>query len=106
MILPLKPLSVNQAWQGKRFKTPEYKAYERAALLLLPAIKIPIGKLRIELDFYFSNQASDLDNPQKPTLDILQKRYGFNDKDIYELITRKHIVKKGEEKTEIKITNL
>jgi hypothetical protein len=27
-IAHIKPLSVNKAWQGKRFKSPEYKSYE------------------------------------------------------------------------------
>jgi hypothetical protein len=35
-----KPLSVNLAWQGKRFKTPIYKAYEKELLLRMPAKKI------------------------------------------------------------------
>jgi Holliday junction resolvase RusA-like endonuclease len=27
--IEMAALSVNQAWQGRRFKTPEYKRYER-----------------------------------------------------------------------------
>ena len=37
--LKYKPLSVNICWQGKRFKTTEYKKYERDLLMILPQIK-------------------------------------------------------------------
>ena len=93
-----KPLSVNEAWQGKRFKTPAYKAYEETILLTMPKGKIDAEQmLRVEFFFGFSNKASDLDNPVKLLLDIAQKKYGFNDKNIYELNVRKCIVKKGDE---------
>jgi len=38
--LNIKPLSVNQAWQGRRFKTHKYHVFERAVLLMLPNITI------------------------------------------------------------------
>jgi Holliday junction resolvase RusA-like endonuclease len=93
-----KPLSVNLAWQGKRFKTPAYKSYEKEMLLRMPAGKVAEDQmLRIEFFFGFSNAASDLDNPIKLLLDLAQKKYGFNDKMVYELNVRKCIVKKGDE---------
>ena len=102
-----KPLSVNEAWQGKRFKTPTYKAYEETILLTMPKAKIDVEQmLRIEFFFGFSNKASDLDNPVKLLLDIAQKKYGFNDKNVYELNVRKCIVKKGEEFIQMGIYSL
>ena len=98
VVAHIKPLSVNQAWQAQRFKTRSYQDSERRALLLLPPIlDIPAGDLSIVLEFGFSNRASDLDNPVKPIMDILQKRYGFNDAQVmhYQLI--KKIVPKGSE---------
>jgi Holliday junction resolvase RusA-like endonuclease len=93
-----KPLSVNQAWQGKRFKTPIYKAYEKEMLLRMPAGKIDLDQmLRVEFFFGFSNKASDVDNPVKLLIDIAQKKYGFNDMNIYEINIRKCIVKKGDD---------
>jgi Holliday junction resolvase RusA-like endonuclease len=93
-----KPLSINEAWQGKRFKTPAYKRYEQAMLLLMPKGKVDLDQmLRVEFFFGFSNKASDLDNPVKLLMDIAQKKYGFNDKNVFELNVRKCIVKKGEE---------
>ena len=53
--LKIKPLSVNDAWQGKRFKTDTYKAYEKQVLLMLPKIEIPEGPLTINLEFGFSS---------------------------------------------------
>ena len=95
MKIEIKPLSVNQAWAGRRFKTPIYKKYERDLLLLLPSISYSNKKLSIKIDFGFSSTASDIDNPLKPFLDILQKKYKIDDKQIYELTVTKTIVKKG-----------
>ena len=93
-----KPLSVNMAWQGKRFKTPAYKDYEKSMLLMMPKAKIDTDQmLRVEFFFGFSNRASDLDNPVKLLMDIAQKKYCFNDKMVFELNIRKCLVKKGEE---------
>lgn len=93
----MKPLSVNQAWQGKRFKSPKYKRYEQDLMLLLPPMALPIPPYHLSYEFGFSNICSDIDNPIKPMTDILQKKYGFNDRDISQLSIKKTKVKKGEE---------
>ena len=96
--IKIKPLSVNRAWQGKRYKSKEYLNYEKLVLLLLPKkLNIPDGLLRLDYDFGFSNFASDADNAVKPFQDLLQKKYGFNDNRIAEIFIRKIKVKKGEE---------
>ena len=56
------------------------------------------------LIFGFSSKAGDIDNPIKLFLDILQKKYGFNDKNIYELQVEKRDVKKGKEFIQFKIS--
>lgn len=98
-MIKIKPLSVNQAWQGKRYKTKLYKQYELKLLSLLPNIDTPIDEkpLKIEITVAYSNKASDIDNFLKPFLDILQKKYKFNDSLIYKMIITKVIVKKGGE---------
>jgi Holliday junction resolvase RusA-like endonuclease len=102
-----KPLSINEAFQGRRFKTPAYKEYESSMLLMMPKAKIETDQmLRVEFFFGFSNAASDLDNPVKLLMDIAQKKYGFNDKMVYEMNVRKCIVKKGEEFIHMGIYNL
>lgn len=100
----IKPLSVNQCWQGKRFKTPAYKVYEKALNLMLPKIEVPEGKLKLTLRFGFSSVASDWDNPIKPFQDILQKKYGFNDKNIHHAVVSKELVPKGQEFIEFELT--
>jgi len=107
MKIYIKPLSVNQVWQGKRYKTPKYKSYEKELLLMLPPIKINFKRdLSIHLTFGFSSTLSDIDNPLKPILDVLQKKYRFDDKQIFELKVKKEIVKKGEEFIELKINEI
>ena len=96
-IINIKPLSVNIAWQGKRYKTEAYKKYEQEVFYILKKKNIPKGKLKVYLEFGLSSKNADIDNPVKPLLDILQKKYQFNDKKIYELNIKKVDVKKGEE---------
>jgi Holliday junction resolvase RusA-like endonuclease len=104
--IDIKPLSVNLAWQGKRFKTDAYKQYEHDVLLMLPTLKLPKAPYKLTLMVGFRNKASDLDNICKPFLDILQKKYGMNDKDIYELNLTKVIVLKKQEYIKFKIEHL
>jgi Holliday junction resolvase RusA-like endonuclease len=95
--IKIKPLSVNKAWQGRRFKTKDYLAYEQAMMYLLPNLVIPEGNLTVTITFGFANRASDIDNGLKPFLDILQKRYNFDDKRICRLLVDKTKAKKGGE---------
>ena len=93
----IKPVSVNEVWQGKRFKTKKYREYEEELLYILPPLEVPKADLCITLEWGFSSKSCDIDNPIKPFLDVLQKKYGFDDKHIYELNVRKKITKKGDE---------
>ena len=102
----IKPMSVNKAWQGKRFKTKTYKQYEKDCMLLLPKITVPDGKLKVNLVFGFSSKLADADNPVKCFIDILQKKYKFNDNKIYEYSIKKVDVKKGEEFIEFTLSKL
>lgn len=97
MKVQIKPLSVNQVWQGKRFKTPKYKAYEKELLLKLQPMDVPEGKLVLNIKFGLSSKNADWDNPIKPFQDVLQIKYGFNDRHIYKGVVEKVDVKKGEE---------
>jgi Holliday junction resolvase RusA-like endonuclease len=93
----IPPLSVNACWQGKRFKTPAYKAYEKQVLLTLRPMKLPPAPFSLRFEFGFSSPLSDIDNGIKPLTDILQRKYGFNDREIFELHVVKELVKKGQE---------
>lgn len=95
--IPVKPLSVNECWQGKRFKTPKYNNYEKFLMMVIKNEKIPEWKLVVHYRFWFSNSASDVDNAVKPLQDILQKRLWFNDNRIYRIIVDKEVVPKWQE---------
>lgn len=103
--IDIKPISVNECWQGRRFKTPKYKKYETDCLYLLPQLNIGEPPYGIWFVFGFSNFAADIDNPVKPILDILQKKYGFNDRDIIEMNLTKIKVQKGMEYIKFSIIN-
>ena len=97
MKVNIKPLSVNQCYRGRRFKTKEYNQYEKDVMAQLPTLIIPGGELELHIQAGFSNKGADIDNIAKTFIDILQKAYCFNDNRIYQLHLYKKIVPKGEE---------
>lgn len=102
--IQIKPLSLNSAYRGRRFETPELKAYKTLLALILPRIKVPKGKLEIWYEFGVSSKNADGDNLHKCVTDAIATQYGFNDKMIYEWHGKKVDVPKGKEyiKFEIK----
>jgi len=102
--LDIKPLSVNDAWQGKRYKTDKYKSFEKAMTVLLPKGKIDFPPpYEITFEFGVSSSLSDWDNPIKTAQDVFCKKYKIDDRYIYKGTTEKVIVKKGKEYIKIKI---
>lgn len=104
--LDIKPLSVNEAWKGRRFKTDSYKRYIKDIILILDKREIPDGLLELHLKFGFSSHGSDFDNPIKCFVDCLQKKYGFNDNKIKRCVIEVDKVKKGQEYIEWDIMSL
>lgn len=106
--IKIKPLSVNKMFKGRRFKTKEYDIYIAELIKLLPNnISInPKSKLKLIIEFGYSSKASDVDNGIKGFSDTLVKKYGFDDRNIYELYVFKKITKKGEEFINFKIEEL
>lgn len=91
---------------GRRFKTKDYKQYEVDLMKELPdTIPLPESgtPLLVAIRWGFSSSASDIDNPIKPFQDILQKKYGFNDRDIFKLIVTKSKVDKGDDYIEFSV---
>ncbi len=105
-LISIKALSINQAFQGRRFKTQKYKSYEKEVLLLLPMIKVPKPPYKVYYEFGMSSSLSDWDNPIKPFQDILQKKYGIDDRDIYEANVKKVKTIKGQEYIKFDIIGL
>lgn len=104
----LKPLSANEAFaprsvkrgrfhRGEIYKTPKYQEYERILKVRLPDLSIPEDKITLRVKVCYLRSNSDIDNCLKPFIDVLQKRYGFNDNKIYKIIIKKEVVKKGNE---------
>lgn len=101
--IPLKPLSINACWQGKRFKTKECKQYDRDLQLLLPKIKIEAQFYEVRYKFYIKTFASsDLDNLVKVLQDnLVKKGIISDDRYIVKMIVEK--VKSDIDKIEIEI---
>lgn len=95
--VPIKPMSVNRAWRGRRFRSKEYIQYAKDLLVLLPRFKVPEGKLEIVYIFGFSNKRQDYDGAIKQFQDVLQEAYEFDDNRIYKATIIKTVVKKGSE---------
>lgn len=70
---------------------------------MLKPLEVKGGKLSLFLRFGLSSKNSDIDNPVKLFVDILQKNHQFNDRHIYKLTVEKVDVKKGEEFIEYEI---
>jgi Holliday junction resolvase RusA-like endonuclease len=71
-------------------------------MAMLPDYEI-VSFRGLVLTFGFSNMQSDVDNPTKLVIDILQKRYGVNDRDLMELHLYKQKVAKGNEFIKIEL---
>lgn len=99
-----KPLSVNGAWKGRRFKSDEYSTYETLLLYKLPKRPMVMGIVEVVFHFYIVNDSrSDIDNFEKPLLDILVKKgYIEDDRKIYKKTTYKHHSDKPKIEVEIK----
>lgn len=98
MIIKIKPLSVNEAWKGRRYKTAKYDHYRSLVLYSLPRkMDIPDGVFCVACRWGLSSKNADFDNPIKPFIDALQMKYKFNDRQISQGLIEKVYVKKGEE---------
>ncbi len=91
IVQKIKPLSINKAWQGRRFKTKDYKNYERDLLYILQKQEMIKGEVAINIDFYFKYpKKCDIDNPVKCLVDILVKKgYIEDDRKIMKMDLRK-----------------
>ena len=82
--LEAKPLSINKAFQGRRFKTKDYKSYEQEIIALLTQQEAPRvvfeGRVGVRFIWHLKYaKTSDLDNFVKPLCDILVKKGVLSD---------------------------
>lgn len=99
----IRPLSVNEGYTGRRFKTEAHRAWHRSVLFLLPKMNVPPPPYEIYLKFGFSSESSDFDNCVKFFVDSLSDKYRFNDKKIRRAIIDVVIVPNGKEYIEFSL---
>lgn len=101
----IKPLSVNKAWKGQKYKSGEYQAFEEEVLYKLPSRTAIEGDIEVEYKFYLTGRSyelTDVDNLIKALQDILQKDDIIeNDNKIIRLTAEK--IKSDRNRIEIKI---
>ena len=96
-ILPLAPLSVNQAFQGRRFKTQKYNDWLENGLWLLKKLGGSTHHHKpynIEITLLMS-RLMDIDNPIKMILDLLKKAGIIEDDRYVDTLFIKKIVSKN-----------
>lgn len=101
--IPLKPLSINEAFQGRRFKTKKCNNFCDDFLRVAPRKEKIQGIIEIEYKFYVKNhKQADYDNMIKITQDMLVKcGYIEDDRKIYKATIYK--IPSIDEKIEIEI---
>ena len=74
-ILYVKPLSVNAAYQGRRFSTKEKKLFDRTVAAILPNCRVDGEYYRVLFDFHLTNfGGTDQDNLIKVLQDCIVRR--------------------------------
>lgn len=95
--LKIKPLSTNAMYKGKKYKTQLCKNfYQVLSLKLDKNLTIPALPLKLTMRVGCGSRF-DIDNVLKPFIDVLQKVYGFNDRNIYKIEIEKKVVRSDEE---------
>ena len=95
--IDIQPLSVNRAFQGRRYKTPEYRDYTMVVNALLAKFqlpRIPKGEpFYLYLEFGIG-KLQDASNGIKLFEDVLCEHMGINDRNVMGLFVRKVVTKK------------
>lgn len=93
-----KPISINEAYSGRRFKTKLYREFCKGVALMVKPQKLPEAPYKITLIFGQSNiEFADWDGPIKNFQDVLCKKLGINDRTIYRGEVEKVFTPKGQE---------
>ena len=96
-LLSIKPLSINAAFQGRRFKTKECNAYCKALALMLPNTRVESEYYELHFRFYLKNFAmTDEDNCIKVLQDCMVKKGIISD----DRRIIKHVIEKFPSKTD------
>ena len=100
--ISIPPISINKAYQGRRFKTQICKDWQKEFGLLVGRHSPICGKIALICEFYVKNdKMADIDNYNKILLDSLKDNGVIeDDRFIYEL----HSYKYHSDKEFIRIT--
>lgn len=104
IVIPAKPISANDCWKGRKFKTKDYDRWREEFLWLLKgqAKGGAVKECSIDFKFYLKSLAMDLDNMLKPVIDSLQLAgIILNDRYITKITAEK--IKSKDQKIEIEI---
>lgn len=103
----IRPLSVNEGYTGRRWKTEEHRVWHKSVLFLLPSkLQVPPPPYEIYLKFGFSSEKSDFDNCIKFFVDTIAEKYKFNDKKIRRAVIDIEIVDKRKEFVEFSLNTI
>jgi Holliday junction resolvase RusA-like endonuclease len=73
--IPIKPMSINVCFQGRRFRTTTFKKWQDMVLFSLPAGASDSKNISMSIYIYLRDmRRSDLDNYIKPIIDCCVKR--------------------------------
>ena len=76
----ISPLSVNKAYQGRRFKTKDCKDYERDLHAIGGNFETIRGDVELIIELYLKNdKMRDIDNVAKILMDYLTKAGAYED---------------------------
>jgi len=90
----------------------KYRRFEELMALELEGYKIPANrdvksmKFKLEIHWGFATSLSDVDNPIKTLLDVLQRWFGFDDKQIMSISATKTVVGKRQEYIDFTLTEM
>lgn len=78
--IEIAPMSINRAWQGRRFATKEYKDWTENMLLMMNKREMIEGDVMVQIEFYFKYaKKNDIDNCIKTCLDAIVKKGWIRD---------------------------
>lgn len=95
--IPVQALSQNQAWKGRRYKSPEYRQYQQIINAYLKTLQLPKIKPKEEYFLYYEfgiPTRQDASNCVKLFEDILSDHLGTNDRYVTEFFARKVVTKR------------
>ena len=95
--IPVQALSQNQAWKGRRYKSPEYRQYQQTINAYLKTLQLP--KLKPKEEYFLLYEfgiptRQDASNCVKLFEDILSDHLGTNDRYVMQFHCRKVITKR------------